>query len=68
LANPATIARVTGGPEGFSGPIGLSGIPILADQEVRGLRNVVVGANTVDAHYVNANGERDFMATSTCAW
>jgi prolyl-tRNA synthetase len=60
FADRATIERVTGGPEGFSGPIGLSGVPLLADHEVRGLRNVVVGANAPDAHYVNANSERDF--------
>jgi prolyl-tRNA synthetase len=60
LADRATVERVTGGPEGFSGPVGLSGIPILADHEVRGMGNVVVGANAVDAHYVNANVDRDF--------
>src|SRR5919201_2017558 len=58
LADRATVERVTGGPEGFSGPVGLSGIPILADHEVRGMGNVVVGANAVDAHYVNANVDR----------
>jgi prolyl-tRNA synthetase len=60
FADRATVERVTGGPEGFSGPVGLSGVPILADHEVRGMRNVVVGANAPDAHYVNANGDRDF--------
>jgi prolyl-tRNA synthetase len=60
LADRATVERVTGGPEGFSGPIGLSGVPILADHEVRGMRDLVVGANAPDAHYVNANSERDF--------
>jgi len=60
FADRATIERVTGGPEGFSGPIGLSGVPLLADHEVRGMRNIVVGANAPDAHYVNANSARDF--------
>jgi prolyl-tRNA synthetase len=60
FADRATIERVTGGPEGFSGPIGLRGVPLLADHEVRGMRNVVVGANALDAHYINANSERDF--------
>jgi prolyl-tRNA synthetase len=60
FADRATIERVTGGPEGFSGPMGLSGVPILADHEVRGMSNIVVGANAPDAHYVNANSERDF--------
>jgi prolyl-tRNA synthetase len=56
----ATIERVTGGPEGFSGPIELSGVPILADHEVRSMSNLVVGANAPDMHYVNANEGRDF--------
>ena len=60
FADRATIERVTGGPEGFSGPIGLRGVPILADQELRGMRHLVVGANAPDAHYVNADSERDF--------
>jgi prolyl-tRNA synthetase len=60
LADRATVERVTGGPEGFSGPVGLRGVPLLADHEVRGLRNLVVGANAPDAHYVNADSERDF--------
>jgi prolyl-tRNA synthetase len=60
FADRATIERITGGPEGFSGPVGLSGVTILADHEVRGMRNIVVGANAPDAHYVNANGGRDF--------
>jgi prolyl-tRNA synthetase len=60
LADRATVERVTGGPEGFSGPIGLSGVPILADHEVRGMRDLVVGANAPDAHYINANSDRDF--------
>jgi prolyl-tRNA synthetase len=60
LADRATIERVTGGPEGFSGPIGLSGVPIVADHEVGGLSRMVVGANAPDAHYVNARSGRDF--------
>ena len=60
LADRATIERVTGGPEGFSGPIGLSGVPIVADHEVGSLGRMVVGANAPDAHYVNARSGRDF--------
>jgi prolyl-tRNA synthetase len=60
LADRATVERVTGGPEGFSGPVGLSGVTILADHEVRGMVNVVVGANAADAHFVNVEPGRDF--------
>lgn len=59
LADQATVERVSGGPEGFSGPIGLTGIEIVADAELRGMRNVVVGANAADAHYIHANWDRD---------
>jgi len=59
-ADRATIERVTGGPEGYSGPIGLRGVSLLADHELRGMRNVVVGANAQDTHYANANSDRDF--------
>jgi prolyl-tRNA synthetase len=61
FADRSTIQRVTGGPEGFSGPVGVTGLPIVADHEVRGLRNLVVGANAPDRHYVNANVGRDFV-------
>jgi prolyl-tRNA synthetase len=60
LADRGTVERITGGPEGFSGPVGLRGVELVADHEVRRLRNVVVGANRADEHYVNANHERDF--------
>jgi prolyl-tRNA synthetase len=60
FADHATIERVTGGPEGFSGPVGLSGVPLLADHEVRAMSHMVVGANASDAHYVHAESERDF--------
>jgi prolyl-tRNA synthetase len=60
FADRATIQRVTGGPEGFSGPVGLTGVPLLADHEIRGMSNIVVGANAADMHYANANEGRDF--------
>ena len=59
LADPAKAAAVTGAPVGFAGPIGLK-LRILADQAVKALRNVVVGANEANAHYMDANWERDF--------
>jgi prolyl-tRNA synthetase len=60
FADRATIERVTSGPEGYSGPIGLRGVSLLADHELRGMRNLVVGANAQDTHYANANSDRDF--------
>ena len=59
LADEETILKVTGGPSGFSGPIGLK-IPVYADFSVMNMRNFVIGANEKDMHFVNANIDRDF--------
>jgi prolyl-tRNA synthetase len=59
MATAERIEELTGGPLGFSGPVGLK-IPILCDQEVSLMRNFVIGANEEDYHYKNANLGRDF--------
>ncbi|MFH1057211.1 MAG: proline--tRNA ligase [Pseudomonadota bacterium] len=58
LADPATILEVTGGPVGFSGPMGLK-IPVLVDQELYAQAALVVGANAADAHLSGLNIARD---------
>jgi prolyl-tRNA synthetase len=63
-APPELIERVTGAPVGFAGPVGLSGVEILADHSVAPLTNVVVGANRADAHLVDVNPGRDFKPTA----
>jgi len=60
LADADTIAAVTGAPVGFSGPIGLKQIRIVADYAVKALSNFVVGGNESGTHYVDANWDRDF--------
>ncbi|NOZ64404.1 MAG: proline--tRNA ligase [Caldiserica bacterium] len=60
MADPATIERVTGAPVGFSGPVGLKGIKIVADYRVVEGKNFVTGANQKDKHLLNVNPERDF--------
>lgn len=59
MADPETILRTTGGPLGFSGPVGLN-IRIIADSAVSSMENFVTGANRPDAHYINVNVHRDF--------
>ncbi|MGA1795115.1 MAG: proline--tRNA ligase [bacterium] len=59
LADEATVQAVTGAPSGFSGPVGLKGIMLLADLSVRGMHNVVVGANKGDTHLINVDIGRD---------
>jgi len=58
LAGPAAIAEITGGPVGFSGPLGL-GIPIYADPELYFQASLVVGANKKDAHVIGVHLGRD---------
>ena len=58
LAEEATVARVTGAPVGFAGPVGLS-LRLLADASLKGLRGGVAGANRADTHLVGVDQERD---------
>jgi prolyl-tRNA synthetase len=63
-AEPEVIAKVTGAPVGFAGPVGLSGVEIMADHSVKPLTNIVVGGNEADVHVTNANVGRDFEVTA----
>ena len=55
LADEKLINEITGGPLGFSGPVGLSGVRILADYAIRGMDSAVVGANEKDYHIINVS-------------
>jgi prolyl-tRNA synthetase len=54
MADEYTIEEVTGGPLGFSGPIGLK-IPLYADLDISRMEDFVVGGNERDVHVVAAN-------------
>jgi prolyl-tRNA synthetase len=54
MATPEQIMEATGGPIGFSGPVGLK-IPIYGDEDLRGSVNFVTGANEADVHLINVN-------------
>jgi prolyl-tRNA synthetase len=60
LATPEEIMKVTGGPLGFSGPVGLKGVRTIADNSVVNMSDIVTGANEADAHFVNVSLGRDF--------
>ena len=64
LASEAVIAEVTGGPQGFSGPVGLSGVRLVADPTVLELEVAATGANAADAHLVGVVPGRDFEPTA----
>jgi len=64
LAAPEEIESLTGGPLGFSGPVGLeSRIRTLVDPSVQEGRNYVTGGNKKDVHLVNVRIGRDVKAT-----
>lgn len=62
MATPEQIAAATGGPVGFSGPVGLK-LPLYADNAVKYMRNLGVGGNEKDIHLEGVNLERDFQVT-----
>jgi prolyl-tRNA synthetase len=58
---PGEIEELTGGPVGFSGPVGLpEGIEIVADMLVKDFAGMVVGANRADTHLKGVEADRDF--------
>jgi prolyl-tRNA synthetase len=58
LAGPEEVKEILGVPAGYVGPVGMS-LPILADEEIRAMGNVVVGANKEDHHYLHFEPARD---------
>jgi len=60
LASQETIKRMTKAPLGYTGPVGLDNLEIIADHLIKDRFNMVVGANQANAHYLNANLLRDF--------
>lgn len=54
LADSSEVENVTNARVGFAGPIGLN-IKIVVDQDVKKMRNFIVGANQNDKHYKNVN-------------
>jgi len=60
MADPETVLEVTGAPMGFAGAVGLK-VKILADLSLKGMKNMVMGANQKDRHVRNVNEGRDFQ-------
>ena len=54
LAAFEDVERITKAEVGFAGPVGIE-IPVIIDNEVRGMKNFLVGANKTDYHYKNVN-------------
>ncbi|MGX0051594.1 proline--tRNA ligase [Staphylococcus capitis] len=60
MASHDEIVNLVGANPGSIGPIHNKEIKIYADNYVKDLNNLVIGANEDGYHYVNANVERDF--------
>lgn len=60
MADAEKVEKVSGAAVGFAGPVGLKGIKIIADREIAGMVNFIVGGNKTDTHFTNANTTRDF--------
>ncbi|NOQ41655.1 MAG: proline--tRNA ligase [Desulfuromusa sp.] len=59
MAEDDVVKQATGAPTGFAGPIGLK-TRVIADAEIKGMADFVVGGNAVDVHFIGANQGRDF--------
>lgn len=61
LAADSDVERLTGAPVGFVGPVGLTGLPIIADETVTALTDAVTGALVKDLHFSHVAYGRDFQ-------
>jgi prolyl-tRNA synthetase len=62
LASDTDVERLTGAPVGFAGPVGLTTIPVIADESVAAMTDAVTGALARDLHYAHVNYGRDFTS------
>jgi len=60
LASDVDVERITGAPVGFAGPVGLTGLPVVADESVTAMIDGITGALAKDLHYAHVAYGRDF--------
>ncbi len=60
-AQAGEIEKYTGAPAGSVGPVGLSGVRLVADLALRGRRSLIAGANREGHHLRHVTPERDFQ-------
>jgi hypothetical protein len=63
MASEDIIKKATGGPMGFSGPVSLKEVRIIADNSIKGMANFVTGGNEKDVHLTGVNVDRDFKVS-----
>lgn len=61
MMDDETIRKITGAEPGFTGPKSLKeDVRVIIDESITRYKNLVIGANKTDHHYINANYKRDF--------
>lgn len=60
LASDEDCVKLTGAHTGSIGPLGIQ-FKIIADKEIKYMKNMVAGANRDDFHYTNVSLNRDFV-------
>jgi len=69
LASAEQVAAATGGPLGFSGPVGLSPeVRLVVDESARALAGFVCGASAGDEHLVSVHWDRDVASARPLEW
>jgi prolyl-tRNA synthetase len=62
FADEAEMGKETGCVGGYTGPVGLKNCIIVVDSELKGMKNLLAGANKVNYHVKNLNFGRDYSA------
>ncbi len=60
LASDVDVERLTGAPVGFAGPVGLTLLPVVADETVTAMSDAVTGGLEKDIHFEHVAYGRDF--------
>lgn len=60
LASENDVKRLTGAPLGFAGPVNLTSCPVVCDETVSRVHDVLAGALEADHHFVHVEPGRDF--------
>lgn len=65
LANEEEVIEYSGTPHGFVGPVGLTKLPLIADESVKNLHDTVTGGGTKDYDNIHVEPQRDFESFMT---
>ncbi|MCY3972569.1 MAG: proline--tRNA ligase [Acidobacteria bacterium] len=69
LATAEQVEAATGGPLGFSGPVGLAAsLRLVVDESARKVAGFVCGANRGDRHFASVSWDRDVASARPIEW